>query len=161
MQGQWRPDFNGTGYMVLDRGSVGTSGWQGKLCRFFDVDVLPNGTAYATGYRNPISGNTLRSLFLVKLNGMPMAGSVLGVEEGPAVAVPLVYPVPTEGPITVEVEEASELLLFDARGLLVAAQRVPAGRTVIDAGGQAPGVYLLMVRTPAGRPVASVRVVKQ
>lgn len=62
--GIYVPSFNGVGFMKFDYGLHSTIG---SLACFFDLELLPDHKMLACGYRNPISFNTTKSLFLLKL----------------------------------------------------------------------------------------------
>ncbi len=56
--------FNEVGFMKFDYGLHSNIG---SLACFLDLELLPNQKILACGYRNPISFNTTKSLFLLKL----------------------------------------------------------------------------------------------
>ncbi|MCX6256523.1 MAG: T9SS type A sorting domain-containing protein [Bacteroidia bacterium] len=112
--------FHHNGYMIFD---YGLHSEIGSLACFDDLDLLPDGSILATGYRNPISFNTTRSLFMLKLKNTNITG--------PAGITPLetgkfsmhVYPVPFVKTAFIEYEisnkEVISLELRDMTGRLV------------------------------------------
>ena len=161
-QGLFRTDFNSTGYMVMDHGAVGSTGWNGKLCRLLDLDVLPDGTAYATGYRNPIAGNTTSSLYLIKFTGLPMEGTFLSVPAAMIGEASYVYPNPTTELVQVNMAEAATFELCDARGAAVQSGRFHQGlNTLVFDAGIRSGLYALTLRTIHGQALPAMRIVKQ
>jgi para-nitrobenzyl esterase len=72
---------------------------------------------------------------------------------------PLVLsPNPTEGPLSISLDEPALVSVFDARGGLLWQRNVPAGRTMLSADEFAPGVYLLRSE---GRTLRTARFVKE
>jgi hypothetical protein len=67
-------------------------------------------------------------------------------------------PNPTQGPLTISLDEPALLSLFDARGGLVWQRNVPAGSVQLRSDDLVPGVYLLRSE---GRSVRSARFVKE
>lgn len=77
--GNLNTDFAGTGLMKFDYGLHSTIG---SLACFFDLKVLPSGRILATGYRNPISFNTKKAVFMLMLKGFAFGpGSTTGLDE--------------------------------------------------------------------------------
>lgn len=62
--GEFDTGFNGTGFMKFDYGLHSNIG---SLACFLDMELLPGQKILACGYRNPISFNTTKSLFLLRL----------------------------------------------------------------------------------------------
>jgi hypothetical protein len=58
----------------------------------------------------------------------------------------MVYPNPTNGELTVEVQEASTLSLVNALGQLVMTERLSEGRNRIVMGDQANGIYFAIIK---------------
>lgn len=161
-QGQFRTDHHGTGYMVMDHGSIGTTGWQGKLCRFFDVDVAPDGSVVATGYRNPTAGHTQRSVHLARVLNVPGVSSTIGVPQHRDLSSLAVYPNPTQGLLRVEVPFAGTFVLYDAQGSAMQQGRLMTGLNNLSLGDDSPsGIYLLRVGHGNGPDHHVVRVIKE
>ena len=149
-QGQLRPDFNGTGYMMLDLGINATTGWNGKLCRLYDLDIAPDGAVFGTGYRNPVAGNTYRSLLLLKILGIPLGEVNVSVDEASIDPELLLFPNPTSGLVQLSLSEAVRYSVYNTAGALVTEGRFNAGQNTLDLGAQAPGQYLLILRDASG-----------
>jgi uncharacterized delta-60 repeat protein len=161
-QGQYRTDFNGTGYLVMDHGSIGTTGWQGKLCRLFDVDVAPDGSVVATGYRNPNPGATLRSVHVVRVLDVPGTASNVSVAEARPLPTLAVFPNPTQGLLQVDAPTTGPYALYNALGGLVQQGWLMAGRNTLQLGDDRPsGVYLLQVEDGTGLGAQVIRVMKE
>jgi len=117
--------FNGNGYMVFDYGMIGPSGWQGKYAIFHDIDFLNDGTVYASGRRNPVAGNTLSSLFLLKLTGVEAgqgSGSIHIEEEILSSELIRVYPNPGIDILNLDIPKGKSyqyVNFFSADGQLV------------------------------------------
>lgn len=161
-QGQFKLDHNGTGHMVMDHGSIGTTGWQGKLCRFFDVDLAPDGSVVATGYRNPTAGNTQRAVHVVRVLNVPGTSSSVSVAEQQALHPLAVSPNPTQGPLQVVVPAASPYVLYNALGSAVGQGRLISGRNTLHIGDDCPpGIYLLQVGEDSVENIRMTRVIKE
>lgn len=149
-QGQLRPDFNGTGYMMLDLGLNAATGWNGKLCRLFDLDIAPNGAVFGTGHRNPVAGNTSRSLLLIKILGIPLGDLSVSVDEASLDQSLGLFPNPTTGLVQVHLSEALHYSVYNTVGALVREGRFKVGHNALDLVAQAPGQYLLILRDTSG-----------
>jgi hypothetical protein len=161
-QGQYRTDFNGTGYLVMDHGSMGSTGWQGKLCRLFDVDVAPDGSVVATGYRNPNPGATLRSVHVIRVLDVPGTTSNVSVAEARPLPTLAVFPNPTQGLFQVDAPTAGHYALYNALGGLVQQGYLQVGPNTLQMGGElSPGVYLLQVGIGTGLGPQVLRIVKE
>jgi uncharacterized delta-60 repeat protein len=68
------PSFNSTGFMKFDYGAHSSIG---SLACFYDLDLLPSGELFATGYRNPVAHSTSISLFILKLVNTNLTSSVI------------------------------------------------------------------------------------
>lgn len=116
--------FNDAGFQIFDYGMIGSTGWQGKFAVFYDVDLLPDGTLYATGKRNPTVGHTMASLFLLKMTGViigtgSLNSSELSIEKLKSIAV---YPNPAKNQLHVSnlsENETLEFSIFSLNGELV------------------------------------------
>jgi len=158
--GQFIPAFNGTGYLLLDHGSVGATGWNGKLCRLHDLDIASNGVVFGSGYRNPIAGNTLRALYLIKLIDVPMQGSGVGVLEHEAVDV-LAFPNPTDGAVQINIAVSAHYTVSSADGRIVAQGRWAPGVRTLDLSPWPVGIYTVQLQTPEGEALGVSRVSRQ
>ncbi len=161
-QGQFRTDFNQTGYLALDHGAMGPSGWQGKLCRLFDLDKAVDGSVVATGYRNPNPGHTLRSLYLIRLLDVPGSTSSVSVAEHVGEPSFSVHPNPTEGSLQVVAPHAAHFVLYNALGGEVQKGFVATGRSILTMDDALPmGLYFLHLHTTTGNNGEVIRIVKQ
>lgn len=149
-QGQLLPDFNGTGYLILDNGLTATTGWNGKLCRLHDLDIAPNGTVYGTGYRNPIAGSTFRSLFLIRLLDVPLGDLSVAVADTPTPQDLALFPNPTSGVVHLSLTEPLRYSMYNTAGALVSEGQFNTGRNALDLSPNAPGQYLLILRDASG-----------
>jgi hypothetical protein len=113
-QGIAKTDFNTTGFMSFNYGQLATSGWNGTLACFNDIDVTGNGDAYATGYYNPTAGNTARYLFLLKLKNVP-DGTVY-LPESPEAPPVTLYPNPSSGTFTVRLPQPATVNMYTSEG---------------------------------------------
>ncbi|MCS3283061.1 T9SS type A sorting domain-containing protein [Bacteroides salyersiae] len=66
----------------------------------------------------------------------------------------VVYPNPTEGELSVNLEDASEYMLYSIDGRLV--QKGIVDRNVIDVTGNASGMYILKVKSGAEIKCANI-----
>lgn len=109
-----KTDFNTTGFMSFNYGQLATSGWNGTLACFNDIDVSGNGEAHATGYYNPTAGNTARYLFLLKLQNVP-AGTV-NLPESPDESPVTLYPNPSSGTFNIKLSKPGTVNLYTSAG---------------------------------------------
>ncbi len=149
-QGQLNQSFNGNGYMIFDHGIVGTTGWNGKLANFMDVDVIGSNKILLTGYRNPIGGATKGSVYILQLTFGP--GSNLGFEELSKEQEFSSYPNPvTNNRFMVDIEEAANLELISLDGRLLYQSEISQGISEIMVPSEYKGVAILKVQTKDGK----------
>jgi len=157
--GEFDSDFNQTGFMVFDYGMLSSSSWdwQGKYAVFHDIDVLENGTLYATGMRNAIAGNTMPSVFLLKMTGIDFGTSLLDLAENEPIDFHqlTVYPNPATNEIQVKItpqETFNSFSIFSIDGEIV--QQNPVINTskiqTIEIQDLKAGVYFLHGQTNSG-----------
>lgn len=148
-QGQLNTAFNGNGYMQFDHGMVGTSGWQGKLANFMDVDLTSNNDIILTGYRNPNAGATKGSIYILKLTFG--AGSNLAVDEIADESAFAAYPNPvTNGQFLVDLEETAAIQLVSLDGKVIYESEVPEGTSTVNIDSDYKGVAVLKVQSKTG-----------
>lgn len=149
-QGQLNTSFNGNGYMIFDHGMVGTSGWNGKLANFMDVDLTSDNGILLTGYRNPTAGATKGSIYLLKLTfGSP---GNLSVTEFNKDAEFSVYPNPVKGGnFAIATEEAAGIELISLDGRVLFRSEVPEGISEIVLNGEYKGIAILRMQTKDGK----------
>lgn len=148
-QGQLNTAFNGNGYMQFDHGMVGTSGWQGKLANFMDVDLISNNDIILTGYRNPNAGATKGSIYILKLTFG--AGSNLAVDEFSDESAFAAYPNPvTNGQFLVDLEETAAIQLVSLDGKVIYESEVPEGTSTVNIDCDYKGVAVLKVQSKTG-----------
>lgn len=71
------------------------------------------------------------------------------------------YPNPTNGPLTLVVNEAVHYALFNLHGKRLFEGRLPPGWSTLDLAEYASGVYLLMLTDFDGKHVATERIIRQ
>lgn len=149
-QGQLNTAFNGNGYMIFDHGMVGTTGWNGKLANFMDVDLTSNNDIILTGYRNPNAGATKGSIYILKLTfGV---GSNLAVNEFSAETEFAAYPNPvTNGQFLIELEETAAIQLVSLDGKILFESEVSEGTSTITLDSDYKGVAILKVQSKSGQ----------
>jgi uncharacterized delta-60 repeat protein len=160
--GDFLADFNQTGFMLFDLGSVGTTGWNGKLCNFYDFRIANSGEVYGTGYRNPTAGNTARSLLLLKLIDVPGVISTVDVLELMNLNEWSVYPNPTSSVFTIKVAENSLYNLFNSQGKLLNQGSLNAGENLLKLPENYPdGIYFIHIEGLNNSSRITKKVVKQ
>ena len=148
-QGQLNTAFNGNGYMIFDHGIVGTSGWNGKLANFMDVDLISN-KIILTGYRNPIGGATKGSIYILQLLYGP--ASNLAVEEFFGEQDFSAYPNPvTNKHFVVNIKEEAKLQLVGLDGRILYESEVFEGINQIAVDADYKGIAILKVETKEGK----------
>jgi hypothetical protein len=148
-QGQLNTGFNGNGYMIFDHGMVGTSGWNGKLANFMDVDLNGN-KIILTGYRNPVGGATKGSIYILQLIYGP--ASNLAVEEFFGETKFSAYPNPVSNKhFAVHIEEVASLQLVGLDGRILYQSEVSGGITEITLDSDYKGIAILKVETKEGK----------
>ncbi len=149
-QGQLNQSFNGNGRMIFDHGIVGTSGWNGKLANFMDVDVIGSNKILLTGYRNPVAGGTKGSIYILQLTFGP--SSNLGFEELSAEADFSSYPNPvTNNRFMIDIEEAAAIELIALDGKILYQTQVLPGISEVFVQSEYKGVAILKVQTNDGK----------
>ncbi|WP_300666488.1 T9SS type A sorting domain-containing protein [Fluviicola sp.] len=149
-QGQLNQSFNGNGYMIFDHGIVGTSGWNGKLANFMDVDVIGSNKILLTGYRNPVGGATKGSIYILQLT-FGTSGN-LGVEDLSAEQEFSSYPNPvTNGRFMINIEETAQIELIALDGRTLYQSQVSQGISEVFVQSEYKGVAILKVQTPDGK----------
>ncbi len=131
----WWANSSGTGYCRIKKAATG------QIQKGFNADF----------------GTELYQEFTVGYN--------IGMEETPAQTELTVYPNPTDGSITIDVQSADEqveVIVFDYTGRVVSTQKVNTENTSrtlqVDLSGEAAGLYFVQLRSSEG--VRTVRVVK-
>ena len=149
-EGNWSPGFNQTGYMHLDYGSQATTGWTGKFTEPFDMDFTSSNEIFITGKRNPIPGNTKRTLFLAKLKdveyNLPPDLSVDTEYQENLI----VYPNPVSD--ILYLKQAVDVVVYDLRGKKVLSQ---LSAQKIDVRDLQSGIYVL--HTSSGQMIKFVK----
>lgn len=140
-------NFSNDGIMQFDLGSIGTSGFGGKICNFNDIDVAPSGETFLTGARNPIAGNTLHSLFLMKLVDMPhvifSSDEELSTDKKDDFTL---YPNPNEGLFTIYSKNVSVYSIISIEGKLIETGTLQKGNNAIQMNQGCPnGIYLVKI----------------
>ncbi|MGV3609418.1 MAG: T9SS type A sorting domain-containing protein [Fluviicola sp.] len=149
-QGTLNTSFNGTGYMGFDHGQVGTSGWNGKLANFLDIDLTPDNGILLTGYRNPTAGATKGSIYILKLTFGPTSN--LAVEEISREAVFSAYPNPvTNHHFMINSDEAAAIQLVSLDGRILYESEVSEGVSQITMDPDYKGVAILKLQTQDGK----------
>jgi uncharacterized delta-60 repeat protein len=149
-QGQLNTAFNGNGHMIFDHGIVGSSGWNGKLANFMDVDITNDNKILLTGARNPVGGATKGSIYLLQLAFGPTSG--LGVEELSGETEFSVYPNPvSNGRFMIAIEETANIQLVGLDGRILYQSEVSQGISEITLDSNYKGVAILKVQTKEGR----------
>lgn len=149
-QGQLNQSFNGNGYMIFDHGIVGTSGWNGKLANFMDVDVIGSNKILLTGYRNPVGGATKGSIYILQLTFGP--SSNLGFEELSEKQEFSSYPNPvTNNRFMIDIEEAADIELISLDGRILYQNEVSEGISEVIIQSEYKGVAILKVQTKDGK----------
>ncbi|AEA45438.1 Delta-60 repeat-containing protein [Fluviicola taffensis] len=149
-QGQLNTAFNGNGYMIFDHGMVGTSGWNGKLANFMDVDITTNNKILLTGYRNPTAGATKGSIYILQLTYGPTSN--LAVEELSNEADFSAYPNPvSNGRFMVAMEQTASMQLVALDGRILYQGEVSEGISQITFDSDYKGVAILKVETKEGK----------
>lgn len=149
-QGQLNQSFNGNGYMIFDHGIVGTSGWNGKLANFMDVDVIGSNKILLTGWRNPVGGATKGSIYILQLTFGP--GSNLGFEELSTETEFSSYPNPvTNNRFMIDIEETAAIELIALDGKILYQSQVSPGISEIFMQSEYKGVAILRVQTNDGK----------
>jgi uncharacterized delta-60 repeat protein len=149
-QGQLNTAFNGNGYMIFDHGTLGTSGWNGKLANFMDIDITNDNKILLTGYRNPIGGATKGCIYLLQL----AFGSTsnLAVEALSKETEFTAYPNPvSNGRFLIEIEEAASIQLIALDGRTLYESEVSQGISEITLDSNYQGVAILKVQTKEGK----------
>lgn len=148
-QGQLNTAFNGNGYMIFDHGIVGTSGWNGKLANFMDIDLRSN-KILLTGYRNPIGGATKGSIYILQLIYGPTSN--LAVEEISEEQEFSAYPNPvTNKHFIINIDEAAGIQLIGLDGRILYQNEVSGGVTHIELDSDYKGIAILKVETKEGK----------
>ncbi|MDF3026329.1 MAG: Delta-60 repeat-containing protein [Fluviicola sp.] len=148
-QGQLNTGFNGNGYMTFDHGMVGTSGWNGKLANFMDIDLKSN-KIILTGYRNPLAGATKGSIYILQLIYGP--ANNLAVEEFYGEQDFSAYPNPvTNKHFVVNIEEAASIQLISLDGRILYQGEVSEGITQIEIDADYKGIAILKVESKDGK----------
>lgn len=148
-QGQLNTAFNGNGYMTFDHGTLGTSGWNGKLANFMDIDLSGN-KILLTGYRNPIGGATKGSIYILQLTYGPTSN--LSVEELSAEAEFSTYPNPVaNGHFLINSDEAAAIQLISLDGRVLYEGEVSEGVSQITSDSDYKGVAILKLQTKEGK----------
>ncbi|WP_430402301.1 hypothetical protein [Fluviicola sp.] len=149
-QGQLNSAFNGNGHMIFDHGVVGSSGWNGKLANFEDVDITNDNKILLTGYRNPIGGATKGSIYLLQLAFGPTSG--LGLGELAEETEFSTYPNPvSDGRFMLSIEETASIRLVGLDGRILYQSEVSEGISEITLDSDYKGVAILKVQTKAGK----------
>src|SRR5699024_5481319 len=149
-QGQLNTAFSGNGRMTFDHGMVGTSGWNGKLANFMDVNITNDNKILLTGYRNPIAANTKRSIYMLQLAFGPTSG--LGVEELSGETEFSAYPNPvSNGRFMISIEETADIRLVGLDGRILYQSEVSGGISEISLDSGYKGVAILKVQTKEGK----------
>nr|WP_294862205.1 T9SS type A sorting domain-containing protein [uncultured Fluviicola sp.] len=149
-QGQLNTAFNGNGRMTFDHGMVGTSGWNGKLANFMDVNITNDNKILLTGYRNPIAANTKRSIYMLQLAYGPTSG--LGVEELSGETEFSAYPNPvSNGRFMISIEETADIQLVGLDGRILYQSEIAAGISEISLDSGYKGIAILKVQTKEGK----------
>lgn len=149
-QGQLNNAFNGNGYMIFDHGMVGTSGWNGKLANFMDIDLTSNNDIILTGYRNPTAGATKESIYILKITFGTTSN--LGVEELTDETEFSAYPNPVpNGHFLLNLEEPAAIELVSIDGRLLYQGEVSEGISTITLDSGYKGIALLKAKTLSGK----------
>jgi uncharacterized delta-60 repeat protein len=149
-QGQLNPSFNGNGTMIFDHGITGSSGWNGKLANFTDIDLAANNKIILTGYRNPIGGNTKESIYLLRLNYVPTSN--LALEEFTEEADFTAYPNPVvNNHFVINSDEAATIQLVALDGRILYKSEVPEGISPITVDSDYKGLAILKLETKNGK----------
>ena len=148
-QGQLNTAFNGNGYMIFDHGIVGTSGWNGKLANFMDVDLTNDNKILLTGYRNPVGGATKGSIYLLQIAFGPTSNlAVEAFSEEPEFTA---YPNPvSNNHFLVNLEEAATIQLVSLDGRMFHQGKISEGISQITLDWDYKGVAILKVHTKTG-----------
>ena len=142
--------FNGTGYFSFDHGQVGTSGWNGKLANFLDIDLTPDNGVLLTGYRNPNAGATKGSIYILKLAFGP--ASNLALEELAEEAEFSAYPNPvTTNHFVITSNEAAGIQLASLDGRVLFEGEIPEGVSTITIDSDYQGMAILKLQTKDGK----------
>ncbi|TSJ47713.1 T9SS type A sorting domain-containing protein [Fluviicola chungangensis] len=149
-QGQLNNAFNGNGYLIFDHGMVGSSGWNGKLANFMDIDLTSNLDIILTGYRNPIAGATKESIYILKLTFGTDSNLAVGkFSEEQAFSA---YPNPvSNGHFLVNSNESASIQLISLDGKVLYENSVSEGISDITLVSAYKGVAILKVQTPDGK----------
>jgi uncharacterized delta-60 repeat protein len=149
-QGQLNTAFNGNGRMIFDHGMVGTSGWNGKLANFEDVDITNDNKILLTGARNPIGGATKGSVYLLQIAFGPTSN--LAVEELSAEAEFSTYPNPvTNNHFVINSDEAATIQLVSLDGRVLYEGEVSEGASQLNMNSNYKGVAILKLQTKEGK----------
>lgn len=148
-QGQLNTTFNNNGYMIFDHGVVGTSGWNGKLANFNDVDVLNGNKILLSGFRNPVGGATKRSIYMLRLSNE----SSLGLNELAASDQEIIcYPNPvTDNRLTLENTEAASVQIISIDGRVLYENASVQGHTELIFESDYTGVAILKLQAKDGK----------
>ncbi len=137
--------FNGNGTMLFDYGQHSSIG---ALACFRDIDLTADGGILMTGYRNPISGNTRSSLFLLKLNGFAPQSTLELSTLSENTIESLFYPNPWQAQsrldVTLNADTQLSLKLVDASGRFV--------HNFLDSEAFSAGAHSIALDRPAGVP---------
>ena len=149
-QGQLNTTFNGNGYMIFDHGIVGSSGWNGKLANFEDVDITNDNKILLTGARNPIGGATKGSVYLLQLAFGPTSN--LAVEEFSEEAAFSAYPNPVNnGHFVINSDEAATIQLVSMDGRILFESEISEGVSQITIDFDYKGMAILKLQTRDGK----------
>ncbi len=149
-QGQLNNAFNGNGHMIFDHGMVGTSGWNGKLANFEDVDITNDGKILLTGYRNPVGGATKGSIYLLQIAFGPTSN--LAVEELAEEAEFTAYPNPvTNNHFLINSNEAAAIQLVSLDGRILYESEISEGVSTITVDSNYKGMAILKFQTLDGK----------
>jgi hypothetical protein len=149
-QGQLNPSFNGNGTMIFDHGITGSSGWNGKLANFTDIDLAANNKIILTGFRNPIGGNTKESIYLLRLNYAPLSN--LALEELTEDAAFTAYPNPiTNNHFAINSDEAASIQLVSLDGRILYEGEISEGVSQITVDFNYKGMAILKLETKNGK----------
>jgi uncharacterized delta-60 repeat protein len=151
-QGQLNTAFNGNGYMIFDHGTLGTSGWNGKLANFMDVDITNDDKILLTGYRNPIGGATKGSIYLLQLAFGPTSN--LAVNEISEELTFSAYPNPViTADFAIASEESGTVQLVSLDGRMLFESQISPGITQITLDSDYNGIAILRFQTNDGKTV--------
>lgn len=133
------------GYMMFDLGVTSQTGWNGKLAEILDLDFDENNNSlYMAGFKNPIGGNTMRSVLLGKINDIEFqAPSNLEVKEYENYKI---YPNPNNGSFYVETNTVSNnhYVIYNLSGVMIDKGELNQSKSHISLPKEsATGMYIL------------------